>query len=122
MAYIQNATLKDKGEWGIKLSSNQNAVFLMFTGIVLLLAFGICFFRTMKDKQNNKSTTLVLLILSASHLVYAITKILICYLDEWADPKIYFILTVHGANKWYFLLFCIFGCKFTQKKWRVKVN
>ena len=94
VVYIQNATLKDKGEWGIKLSSNQNAVFLMFTGIVLLLTFGICFFRTMKDKQNNKSTTLVLLILSASHLVYAITKILICYLDEWADPKIYFIWMV----------------------------
>ena len=101
--YIQNATLKDKGEWGIKLSSNQNAVFLMFTGIVLLLAFGICFFRTMKDKQNNKSTTLVLLILSASHIVYAIAKILYCYFDDWEDPKIYFIWMVLA-----FIANCIF--------------
>ena len=47
-----------------------------------------------KDKQNNKSTTLCLILLSASHLVYAISKILIIYLEEYTDPKLYFVWMV----------------------------
>lgn len=95
--YILNATLKDKGDWGIKLSSNQDAVILLFTGLLLFLIFGICMLRTMKDKQNNKSTTLSLLILSFAHTIYGVAKVMICYLDEWSDPTIYFIWMALGV-------------------------
>lgn len=101
--YIQHATLKDKGAEGIKLSSNQDAVLLMFTGLLLLIVFGVCIFKTMKDKQNNKSTTLCLILLSASHLVYAISKILIIYLEEYTDPKLYFVWMVLS-----FMGLCVF--------------
>lgn len=92
--YINNATLKDKGSWGIKLSSNQDAVMLMFTGILLLVTFTVAVFKSMKGKQNYKASVIALLLISAAHIVYAIARIMICYLDEWTDPKIYFIWMV----------------------------
>ena len=91
--YIQNVTIKDKG-YAIKFSSNQDAVFLMFTGLLLLLIFGICIIRTIKNKQNNRLTTFALIAISAFQVLYAIAKILICYLDEWQDPKLYFVWMV----------------------------
>ena len=91
--YIQNITIKDKG-YAIKFSSNQDAVFLMFTGLLLFVIFGICILRTIKNKQNNRLTTLALIVVSASQLVYAIAKILICYLEEWQEPKLYFVWMV----------------------------
>lgn len=91
--YIQNIKIADKG-YAIKYTSNQDAVVLMFTGLLLLLIFGICIIRTIKNKQNNRLTSLSLIIISASHVLYAIAKILVCYLDEWENPKLYFIWMV----------------------------
>ena len=93
VVYIQNVTIKDKG-YAIKFSSNQDAVFLMFTGLLLFVVFGICIIRTMKNKQNNRLTSVTLIAISASQVLYAIAKILICYLDEWQEPKLYFVWMV----------------------------
>ena len=102
--YIQKAKLTDKG-WAYKYSSNQDAVFLMFTGLLLFLIFGICMIRTLKDKQNNRLTTLSLILLASTQVIYSIAKILICYLDEWQDPTIYFVWMVIS----FFLMFVFIG-------------
>ena len=91
--YIEKVKLVDKG-WAYKYSSNQDAVFLMFTGLLLFLIFGICMIQTIRNKQNNRLTSLSLVVISSAHLIYSIAKILICYLDEWQDPTIYFIWMV----------------------------
>ena len=93
IVYINNAHLADKG-WAFKYNSNQDAVFLLFTGLLLFLIFGICFIKTFKNKQDNRLTTISLIAMTISHTIYAIAKILICYLDEWQDPTIYFIWMV----------------------------
>ena len=91
--YIQKATLADKG-WAYKYSSNQDAVFLFFTGLLLFLIFGICALKTFKNKQDNRLTTISLIVMSGVQTIYAIAKILICYLDEWQNPTIYFVWMV----------------------------
>ena len=91
--YIEKAHLTDKG-WAYKYNSNQDAVFLMFTGLLILIIFGICMIQTIRNKQNNRLTSLSLVVISSTQLIYAIAKILICYLDEWQDPTIYFIWMV----------------------------
>ena len=93
VTYIQKVTIADKG-WAYKYSSNQDAVFLLFTGLLLFLIFGICALKTIKSKQNNRLTTISLIAISISQMIYAIAKILICYLDEWQNPTIYFIWMV----------------------------
>ena len=91
--YILNASVSDKG-WAYKYSSNQDAVLLFFTGLLLLLIFGICIIKTIKNKQGNRLTTFSLILISGAHTIYAIAKILICYLDEWQDPTLYFVWMV----------------------------
>ena len=91
--YIQNATIADKG-WAYKYSSNQDFVFLLFTGILLFLIFGICSIKTFKNKQDNRLTTISLIVIAGFQTLYAIAKILICYLDEWQNPTIYFVWMV----------------------------
>lgn len=100
--YINDAKLTDKG-WAYKYSSNQDAVFLMFVGLLLFLIFGICELKTIKHKQNNRLTTIALIGIGASQIIYAVAKILICYLDEWQDPTIYFIWMVLS-----FIFVCLF--------------
>ena len=100
--YIKDAKLSDKG-WAYKYSSNQDAVFLMFIGLLLVLIFGICAIKTIINKQNNRLTTIALIGIGSSQLIYAIAKILICYLDEWQDPTIYFIWMVFS-----FIFICLF--------------
>lgn len=90
IVYIQNIKVADKG-YAIKFTSNQDAVVMMFTGLLLLLIFGICIIRTIKSKQNNRLTTLSLIIVSSSHVIYAIAKILVCYIEEWENPKLYYV-------------------------------
>ena len=91
--YIQNTTIADKG-WAYKYSSNQDFVFLLFTGILLFLIFGICSIKTIKNKQDNRLTTISLIVIAGFQTLYAIAKILICYLDEWQNPTIYFVWMV----------------------------
>ena len=91
--YIQNTTIADKG-WAYKYSSNQDFVFLLFTGILLFLIFGICAIKTLKNKQDNRLTTISLIVITGFQTLYAIAKILICYLDEWQNPTIYFVWMV----------------------------
>ena len=93
IAYIQNFKFADKG-WAYKLSSDGDAVTLMFLGLLLVVIFGNCMIATALNKQNNRLTSLFLVLISAAHIIYAVAKILICYLDEWTDPKIYFIWMV----------------------------
>lgn len=93
VVYILNFKFVDKG-WAHKMSSDQDAVALMFTGILLMLIFINCTIATIRNKQNNRLTSLFLIILSASHIIYAIAKILICYLDDWVDPTKYFVWMV----------------------------
>lgn len=88
--YIQNFKYADKG-YAYKLSSDQDAVSLMFTGLLLSLILINCIIATCLNRQNNRLTTISLIIIASSNLVYAIAKILICYLDDWSDPKIYFV-------------------------------
>ena len=59
-----------------------------------MVIFANCIVATALNKQNNRLTSLFLIIISAAHVVYAIAKILICYLDEWTNPKVYFIWMV----------------------------
>lgn len=91
--YIEQAKVVDKG-YAYKYSSNQDFIFILFTGLLLLLIFGICAIKTIKNKQDNRLTTISLIMICSSHTIYAIAKILICYLDEWQDPSIYFIWMV----------------------------
>ena len=102
VVYILNFKYVDKG-WAHKMSSDQDAVALMFTGLLLMIVFINCIVATILNKQNNRLTSLFLIIISAAHVIYAIAKILICYLDEWIDPTIYFVWMVVG-----FLLTSIF--------------
>ena len=102
--YIEKAKLVDKG-WAYKYNSNQDAVFLMFTGLLLFIIFGMCMIRTIKNREDNRLTTLSLIVISGAHVIYAIAKILICYLDEWQDPTIYFIWMVVS----FFLIFIFIG-------------
>ena len=53
-----------------------------------------CMVATALNKQNNRLTSLFLIIIGSANIVYAIAKILICYLDDWKDPKIYFVWMV----------------------------
>ena len=91
--YIQNFKIADKG-WAVKLSSSQDAVFMLFTGLLLFVAFGIYLLLSFKNKHNYRLSTITLIIICISHVIYAIAKILICYFDEWVDPKLYFIWMV----------------------------
>lgn len=91
--YIQNYKAADKG-YAIKITSNPQAVILMFTGLVLLLTFAFNIYLSIKKRQNYRLTCALLIILTAAHMIYAIAKIMICYLDEWQDPKIFFIWMV----------------------------
>ena len=93
VVYIQNFKFADKG-WAYKLTSDGDAVTLMFLGLLLMVIFINCMVATALNKQNNRLTSLFLILISAAHIVYAIAKIMICYLDEWSDPKIYFIWMV----------------------------
>ena len=93
VVYIQNFKFADKG-YAYKLSSDQDAVALMFLGLLLMVIFINCIIATCLNKQNNRLTSLFLILISAAHIIYAIAKILICYFDEWSDPKIYFIWMV----------------------------
>ena len=61
--YIQNTTIADKG-WAYKYSSNQDFIFLLFTGILLFLIFGICAIKTFKNKQDNRLTTISLIVIA----------------------------------------------------------
>lgn len=90
IVYIQNFKFADKG-WAYKISSDGDAVALMFLGLLLSVIFINCIIATCLNKQNNRLTSLFLIIISAAQVIYAIAKILICYFDEWADPKVYFI-------------------------------
>ena len=100
--YIMAAQLVDKG-WAYKYNSNQDSVFLLFTGLLLVLIFGICIIKTLKNKQDNRLTTIALIAVTSSHVIYSIAKILICYLDEWQNPTIYIVWMVVS-----FLLVLIF--------------
>ena len=102
VVYILNFKYVDKG-WAHKMSSDQDAVALMFTGLLLMIIFINCIVATILNKQNNRLTSIFLIIISAAHVIYAIAKILICYLDEWVDPTIYFVWMVAS-----FLLTSIF--------------
>ena len=93
IVYIQNFKYTDKG-WAYKLSSDGDAVALMFLGLRLMVILAKCMIATAMNKQNNRLTSLFLIIISAAHVIYAIAKILICYFDEWTNPKIYFIWMV----------------------------
>ncbi len=93
VVYIQNFKFADKG-WAYKLTSNGDAVTLMFLGLLLIIIFINSMVATALNKQNNRLTSMFLILISAAHIVYAVAKIMICYLDEWADPKIYFIWMV----------------------------
>ena len=93
IVYIQNFEAKDKG-YAIKIVSSPEAVVMMFTGLLLFLICGINIILTLNNKQRNRLTCNALILLSLSHIIYAIAKILICYFDEWTDPKIYFIWLV----------------------------
>ena len=93
VVYIQNFKFADKG-YAYKLSSDQDAVTLMFLGLLLSVIFINCMVATALNKQNNRLTSLFLIIIGSAHIVYAIAKILICYLDDWKDPKIYFVWMV----------------------------
>ena len=91
--YIQNFKFADKG-YAYKLSSDQDAVTLMFLGVLLMVIFINCMIATCLDRQNNRLTSLFLILISAAHIIYAVAKILICYLDDWVDPKFYFVWMV----------------------------
>lgn len=93
VVYIQNFKYTDKG-YAYKLSSDGDAVALMFLGLLLMVIFANCIVATALNKQNNRLTSLFLIIISAAHVVYAIAKILICYFDDWTNPKVYFIWMV----------------------------
>ena len=93
VVYILNFKFVDKG-WAHKMSSDQDAVALMFTGLLLMIIFINCIVATILNKQNNRLTSLFLIIISAAHVIYAIAKVLICYLDEWTEPTIYFVWMV----------------------------
>ena len=93
IVYIQNFKSSDKG-YAIKISSSPVAVMMILTGLLLVIICGVNIILTYKNKQNNRLTSIALIFLSAAHVIYAIAKILICYLDDWEDPKIYFIWMV----------------------------
>ena len=93
VVYIQNFKYTDKG-YAYKLSSDGDAVALMFLGLLLMVIFINCIIATALNKQNNRLTSLFLIIIGAAHVIYAIAKILICYFDEWTNPKVYFIWMV----------------------------
>ena len=86
VVYIQNFKFADKG-YAYKLTSDQDAVALMFLGLLLMVIFINCIIATCLNKQDNRLTSLFLILISAAHIIYAIAKILICYFDNWADPK-----------------------------------
>ena len=93
VVYIQNYKTADKG-YAIKISSSGDAVMMMFTGFLMMIIFAVTIILTIKNRQNNRLTTLSMILLTGSHIIYAIAKILICYLDEMVDAKIYFIWMV----------------------------
>lgn len=93
IVYIQNYQAADKG-YAIKITSNPEAVMLMFSGLLLALICGINMILTFKNKQNNRLTCIALIVFCVAQIIYSVAKILICYLDDWQDPKIFFIWMV----------------------------
>lgn len=115
VAYIQNYKVADKG-YAIKITSNAEAVVLMFTGFLLFIMFGINIILSLKNKQNYRLTTVSLIILSIAHVIYAIARILICYFDDWQEPKIFFIWMVFA----FFLTFIFNGLYVLMKETSTK--
>lgn len=109
--YISISKLEDQS-WAFVYYSNQDAVFLMFTGLLLLFVFGICVIKTLSHRQNNRLTTILFIIILLTQVIYALSKILACYFDKWQEPDIYFVWLVVST----ILTFIALGLYFLVKQ------
>ena len=74
-----------------KVSFNGDYLTLMVTGLLLIVITTLFFILSIKKLQNYRLMINSFIILSISEVIYCISKIIKCYIEDYTDPLLYFI-------------------------------
>ena len=89
--WLQSYQTKDKGAYGLKVTFDGDALAIYILGFILVIICVLSLILFIKKKQDYRLSNIALIIMFSSSTVYALAKLLTCYLDSYEDPTKYYI-------------------------------